>query len=415
MKRCLMIFAAAAALGGLISCDKERTPQNGDNSNQDGGDGAELTFEAAEAVGYFCGVGADGNGNALDYDMYLLSLQPEGVEMVESGYTGVGAAVLVDMNTPANGGNPMRILQGEYYSYKKNMPEDYCFYLGDTDEDGNISSSYVYYRASSKVKGVYYPVTGGSISVKTSGSSYDIVGTFETSAGTFVFNYGGQLAFYDISDNDGDDDGGDTPTEEVMISLDALNQGYAYYFGQAFGADQADYADWVFYIGNGPLDLTDDDASFLALELITSGSATTAVPDGTYEYLDISDGKLLPFSMLCGYLNDESYCIGTWFFGETEAEYYAATSGSAKVSRDGDNYTVDLTFEDSDMNATVSGKFTAKLEYVDGTQPATESASVQSSYAKGRLSRAICPSFAKKGVSRKAAVPAFVKAQKRGR
>lgn len=119
MKRCLMIFAAAAALGGLISCDKERTPQNGDNSNQDGGDGAELTFEAAEAVGYFCGVGADGNGNALDYDMYLLSLQPEGVEMVESGYTGVGAAVLVDMNTPANGGNPMRILQGEYYSYKK--------------------------------------------------------------------------------------------------------------------------------------------------------------------------------------------------------------------------------------------------------------------------------------------------------
>ncbi len=410
MKRSLIIFAAVAVVFGTLSCDKERVPQ-------DGGNEAELVFEVGEAGGYFSGVGTDDDGKTLDYDVYLLSLQTEGVEMIESGYTGVGAAVLVDMNTPTNGGNPMRILQGEYVVYQKNMPEDYCFYLGDTDEDGNIYPTYVYYRESSKVKGVYYPVTGGAISVKTSGSTYRIAATFETSAGTFGFNYDGKLAFYDISGgDDSGDDGDDTPTEEVKISLDALNQGYAYYYGQAFEGDQTDYADWVFYIGNGLVDLEDENASYLMLELITSESATTAVPDGTYEYLDIDSAeKLLPFSMLCGYVDDENYCYGTWFFGETAYDYYAATSGSAKVSRSGDNYTIDLSFADSEMNATLNGKFTAKLEYVDGTVQTTKSASVYTSYTKGCLNRAICPSFAKKGVSRKAKVPAFIKAQKRSR
>lgn len=411
MKR-LMVFAAVVAAFGVLSCDKERTSRDGGNP--------ERSFDAGVAGGYFCGRGATDAGVALDYDMYLLSLQTGGVEVAENGYAGVGAAVLVDMNTPANGGNPMRILPGDYGVRGDGAADDYCFYAGGTDTDGSISPTYVYYRESSSVKGVYYPVTGGALSVKTSGSTYTITGTFVTSAGTFVFNYSGTLAFYDSSKDDGDDsdddgDDSDDGGEPVNLSLDALNQGYAYYYGQAFNVDQTDYADWVFYIGEGPLDLGDENASFLMLELITSEKATTSVPDGTYEYLDISATTLAPFSMLCGYVDDDNYCYGTWFFGETDNDYYAATSGSAKIARDGDKYTIDLAFEDSEMNATLNGKFTATLEYVDGTQSATESASVQSSYAKGRLNRAICPSFAKKAVSRPAHVPAFIKVQKRVR
>ncbi len=439
----MMIFAAAAALGGLVSCDKDRTPQNGDDSNQNGGDGngTELTFEVAEAGGYFYGVGADGNGNALDFDMYLLSLQTEGVEMIESGYTGVGAAVLVDMNTPTNGGNPMRILQGEYDVYKNGMPEDYCFYMGDTDADGNISPSYVYYRESSKVKGAYYPVTGGSISVKTSGAAYDIAATFESSAGTFVFNYNGQLAFYDISDSDGDSakytypENGGTPGNRSTykkISFTNYNLGYQVYWGHyqdGNGKDITGYTNW-----NIELFDSYETNSFLRLEINTKEDESEYVTAGKYEFKEESPGdfttelSLVPGALIAGVDSDYGM-YGSWFFDidnpiDDAGTFYAyrVTDGTVDVTINSDkSYTISYNLFDDYEGYTLDGvSNVAQLEYINGLEDDEESVSHSSakfSLFSGKLKNAIYPKIRRVSgkETRTAKVPAFIKAQKRGR
>ena len=406
MKRYLMILAVAVTAFGVLSCDKDRTPNGGRTK----------LCEVSSAAGYFTGVGKGDDGTLLNYDTYLLTLQTEGVELVKNGYAGVGAAVLVDLNTPTNGGNPMRILQGDYGICGNGAADDYCFYLGDTDTDGKIYPSYLYYRASSTVDGIYYPVSGGSISVKTSGSTYDIAATFTTSAGTFVFNYSGQLPFYDNSEDDGD------TTAEIDVS--SFKYGYAYHYGLAWeGLTVTDYADW--YICLGPekgFDPSEDVC--LCLDILTAAGYKEEIPVGKYEYIDdVTDDTAAPFKLVPGFMDEDQYCFGTWYYGESEDNCYGATGGYVTVSQENGKYRFVVHIEDSEYNGIVSGDITLEtLEFSDESSSVETTAAVRSSLsagphrAAGKISlRNFGIAKPRDGKSSDASIQAFIKSQKRGR
>lgn len=397
-----MVFAAA-------SCSK--TEESGDEGGNGGGTSTdEISYTVASADAFFCGVGTDESGNALNYDMYLLSLASSGVSMTNDGYSGIGAAVLIDMNTPTAGGSSMSISNGHYSKVSDSEVLDYVFYPGQLNSDGEINPTYVYYRPDERKAGRYYVVKGGSLTIGNSSNYRTISAYMDTEIGTFVFNYnsGLDITYTDITEDD--------PSTGGDISLDNLTTGYAQWYGQAFDDSYGtDYSDWILYIGEKGVDFDDASASFLQLELLTEASATTVIPDGTYFFVDFTTAeKLTSGSMLGGYLDEDYYCWGTWFFGETEYDYYGATSGSATIKYVDGVYDIDFEMEDTSSSPSFSaaGHFKATLQYVDGTKE-EETAQLLSSLSKGRLHRAILPTVRRQKLSRATEAKALLKSYSR--
>lgn len=402
MKRKFLFMAAAATVFAAASCSK--TEESGDEGNKGGESTSdEISYTVASADAFFCGVGTDESGNALNYDMYLLSLASSGVSMTSDGYSGIGAAVLIDMNTPTAGGSSMSISNGHYSKVSDSEVLDYVFYPGQLNSDDEINPTYVYYRPDERKAGRYYVVKGGSLTIGNSSNYRTISAYMDTQIGTFVFNYssGLDITYTDITEDDDPSTGGE-------ISLDNLSTGYAQWYGQAFDESYGtDYSDWILYIGEKGVNFDDASASFLQLELLTEASATTVIPDGTYSFVDFTTAeKLTSGSMLGGYLDEDYYCWGTWFFGETEYDYYGATSGSATIKYADGVYDIDFEMEDTSSSPSFSaaGHFKATLQYVDGTKE--EETAQLSSLAKGRLHRAMLPTVRRQRISRSNALEA---------
>ena len=388
-------MAAAAMVFAATSCSKtEEIGDEGGNGGETSAD--EISYTVASAAAYFCGIGTDESGNALDYDMYYLSLTSNGVSMTNDGYSGIGAAVLIDMNTPTTGGNPMYISNGRYSKVSDSETLDYVFYLGQLNSDGEINPSYVYYRPDERKAGRYYVVTGGSLTIGNNANNRTISAYMETEIGTFVFNYnsGFDFTYTDLTEDDDPSTGGD-------ISLDGFNTGYAVWCGQSLDASYGkDYSDWFLYVSDKAFDLDDLTASYLQIKLITDASATASVPDGTYSFVDFTTAeKLTPGTMLGGYLDAEYYCLGTWYFGDSDEEYYCATSGSAVIKYADGVYDIDFEMEDTSISPSfaAAGHFKATLQYLDGSKK--EEDTQLTSLAKGRLHRAMLPTLRRQRIS----------------
>ncbi len=396
MKKTSIFVAFALAALSLVSCEKEKRDSHRGIAPDP--TPVETSWEVDLAAGYYRGRGESESGALLNYDIYNLALITSGVEMNNGGFAGIGVGVLLDMNTPSNGGDPMRLMSGNYSPYSNGMSVvDYCFYPG-VNENNVVYPSYLYYRESETKEGLYYPITGGWMSIVNTGSGYTVNASFTTIIGSFPLSYTGPIDFYDNSSSDSGDDSGDSgdPSTYTPIDLSGLNQGYASYEGQAWNVSTDDYADWILYISDKAITDWDSDA-YLQLDILTSKSDILRVPDGTYNCIsDVTDDTAKPFSMVAGYNDDNGYCYGTWYFGETDSDFYAPTSGSAKISGKDDDYTIDLQWVDSETKTKVSSVINASLKYVDGTKEETTSslsaAGKNASFQMHRFSRKmLCP------------------------
>ncbi len=413
-------FAIIALLGGalFVSCDKNSTSADSKGV---------YDITATTATAWYKGVGVV-NGKTADFDTYLLSLQSSKVEFNDNGYTGVGTAFLIDMNTPTNGGKVLRLAPGTYSLLSADSEaEDYVFYAG-SENKGEVGVSYVYFRESEKTVGNYYPITGGSFTVETGSttanvSKYTISGSFETPHGTFNVSYSGTPAFADAtSGDDSGDDSGDGETTKIDVS--GFKYGYAYHYGLAWsGITVEDYADWYVILGQKKgFDIENDVC--LYLDILTAAGYKEEIPVGKYEYIDeVSDETVAPFKLVYGDVDEDDYCYGTWYYGECvdeeegEYEYFGATDGYVTVSKADGKYHFEVNFEDSFENGEVTGSITLEsLEFSDKSSSySTESASVKGAFpalrrqAAGGVSlRHIGAAKARKVKSGAAEVPAFV-------
>lgn len=188
----------------------------------------------------------------------------------------------------------------------------------------------------------------------------------------------------------GDEEGTDVPGDIVNLSADGYKYGYAVYYGQAWDIESTDYADWVLYVSKTPFDINDDDfmssGDYAMIEVLTAKSATTAVPAGTYTCMTTgAESEFVPGALIYGMIDDDGYpAYGTWFFQGDDLA--GATGGSIDVkSVKGTAYTIDVDLVDEDYGYSVTGSFTANLEYIDATASAAQARKAKSSLSKKAL------------------------------
>ncbi len=135
------------------------------------------------------------------------------------------------------------------------------------------------------------------------------------------------------------------------------------------------------------------DESLLWLSFANSNSSTTELMSGTYS-LDGADGYLFA----CESDSDGSY--GT-MFAQGDGIIVGATDGSVVVSKNGDKYTFNCDFWDSESETRYTATYTGALTYVDYS---TATASTKVAYAVNnpRVPFAYRPVKAKKASTEKA-------------
>lgn len=188
----------------------------------------------------------------------------------------------------------------------------------------------------------------------------------------------------------GDEEGTDVPGDIVNLSAEGYKYGYAVYYGQAWDIESTDYADWVLYVSETEFDFNDDDfmssGDYAMIEVLTAKSATTSVPAGTYTCMTTgAESEFVPGALIYGMTDDEGYpTYGTWFFQGDD--WAGATGGSIAVkSVKGTAYTIDVDLVDEDYGYSVTGSFTANLEYIDATASAAQARKAKSSLSKKAL------------------------------
>lgn len=190
----------------------------------------------------------------------------------------------------------------------------------------------------------------------------------------------------------GDEEGTDEPGDGDIVNLSAegYKYGYAVYYGQAWQIESTDYADWVLYVSETAFDINDDDfmssGDYAMIEVLTEKSATTAVPAGTYTCMTTgAESEFVPGALIYGMIDDDGYpAYGTWFFQGDDLA--GATGGSIDVkSVKGTAYTIDVDLVDQDYGYSVTGSFTANLEYIDATASAAQARKAKSSLSKKAL------------------------------
>ncbi|MCI6429170.1 MAG: hypothetical protein MR809_09870 [Rikenellaceae bacterium] len=176
----------------------------------------------------------------------------------------------------------------------------------------------------------------------------------------------------------------------VNLSAAGYKYGYAVYYGQAWDIESTDYADWILYVSKTAFDINDEDfmsnGDYAKIEILTEKSETTAVPAGTYTCMTTGDeSEFVPGALIYGMTDDEGYPTdGTWFFQGDD--WAGAAGGSIAVkSVKGTAYTIDVDLVDEDYGYSVTGSFTANLEYIDATAPAAQARKAKSSLSKKAL------------------------------
>ena len=125
---------------------------------------------------------------------------------------------------------------------------------------------------------------------------------------------------------------------------------------------------------------------YAMIEVLTAKSATTVVPAGTYTCMTTgAESEFVPGALIYGMTDDEGYpTYGTWFFQGDD--WACATGGSIAVkSVKGTAYTIDVDLVDEDYGYSVTGSFTANLEYIDATASAAQARKAKSSLSKKAL------------------------------
>lgn len=247
--------------------------------------------------------------------------------------------------------------------------------IKETNEDGSFSYGYTYLYTEKDANNYWLePLDDAKLKVSSSGSEYTIKVDFSIGTEKYSYEYKGNLAFYTMGDDSGDDDGDngdDTPVgdmEFVAGYVEAAN------FGDAFGNGADDY---LLYLDQG------DETEYIQIEFThPSGNDPATLPTGEWtipsNFFDVDEIAYEDYSY------GTTYCYGGYLV-------YGATSGTLKITKSGDEYSINLKFYDSySDNAEVTCKYTGAVNvdisnYDDGTATASKLSAKKANIKKATL------------------------------
>lgn len=389
MKRIALISVLAFAVLSAVSCERERFPQTGnggdDNGNGGGNNPSEVTYTynnipSADVI-YVSTVYDE---NKALYDVYDIVLTSDGVTYDDNyNFSGVGAAVVIEVNTTTNEGKVLRLDGGKYPVSGNYESDAMCTYPGE-ESGGSMYPTYIYYCPKGSASGDYYLVTDTKSSLNVSPNddgSYNLNATFRTDVAQFVFNYNGTPMLYYVESCNYPPVAG-TPGDRSTykkVEVKDYNAGAQIYYGCTYDIKTSGYSKWDVQLYAE--DSSEEDG-WLRLELCSAEvSAETELPAGKYECRTpgkFSEETLVPFSLVPGeYEYDSTYgdtYYSTWYFDADHPydEYgryysYAITDGVADVSVASDGtYEIAYTLYDDTDCYTITGTSVVKnLSYYD--------------------------------------------------
>jgi hypothetical protein len=227
------------------------------------------------------------------------------------------------------------------------------------------------------------PLESAHLEVAVEGAQYTIKVQIKVDGEEYKYYYKGALSIEDKSGSTEPE--GEGPEGDYDFKADGAA---AFNLGHEWGDDTDD---WMIYLANEK-----DENEWIVIELVAeSGENIEALPEGTFsvpadfynEKYEIVAGIMCPL-----YQYEESY-YGTYYVFGNEI-WYSASSGNVKITKNGDDYTVALSFLDEEYdNAQVTSTYTGKVavdvsEYYDGTLTTARLRKATPSFKKSVVKRA---------------------------
>lgn len=339
-----------AALTLAVGCRKHDDPIIIDDVPQ-------YDFTAEEvngAAAYYYGVWEEGPCN-----IFTLCLTTGSTRNTDEGFSGVGTALWLDINSEINASNILAT--GDYHPARGDS--DFNAFLPGVSEGKELSGSYVYYR-SKRGTGEYHLITGGNVNISYgSGTNpkYNIRAEVMADGHTYTFEYWGYLSYKDI-----------VPQPVPGPDDSPYTHGIAEKWGQVYDLEgYNDYCNWIVYLGSADKDI--DNAGntpgrLLQLELNTAAGVTDITPGRyTIKEQDVSGKSLCAFSLLFANIDKNGNYWGTWY--TDDYVQYGATDGYVDISKSGSNYTISYVLTDAESGgAEFSDSYTGPLEIIDNTE-----------------------------------------------
>ena len=154
-----------------------------------------------------------------------------------------------------------------------------------------------------------------------------------------------------------------TTTCEVTVD-DKINpdltQGELWYFGDAYKTGESNL--FTLYLGGPGIDMNtfNGNGEIIFADFNVSLTVKDSIPVGTY---DMMTDLNTPNTIIPGYVGNDGYPLGCWYFGAISAPAY---TGNIIVSRKNDIYTIRYEFFDY-YGVTISGTFQGTINYVNAT------------------------------------------------
>ena len=340
MKRIASALAALPLLF-LLSC-----------SSKDKGNDAVVSYEEhvanAVAAYYF------GWSEELGCDVYGLSFF-DGEINDDYRLDSKGLELYFELLCPAR--NAIALQPGTYNARLKYPATNSGFTFTTGSVVGStVQGSYVEEVPSEVSDPVYYIVSDGSVTVGKRGGTYVLEARVTAGGIPFSFTYSGGVDLIDMSRT------GDEVETGQDINFSAFTKGELDYYGPADGITV-----WGIYLADDNIDMATlgGEGNLLCLELCTTSTSTEDIPAGTYTVGD-TPGNFVANAI---YENSDGY-VGSMFCNGGLIQV-GATSGSVKVSKEGDNYSIVVFLYDKEYDNKYNGTYNGPLEYVEYTSAPT--------------------------------------------
>ena len=225
------------------------------------------------------------------------------------------------------------------------------------DDDNNITYGDTYLYTQQDADNYWLePLEAAHLEVEMNGAQYTISVKITVGGEEYSYLYKGALAIEDMREDPSTEEDG--PDGDYDFKAD---KAYAWNLGDAWSSDTDD---WEFEFDNSK-----NPNEWISVEIIAAAASNIEeIPTGTFSIpADFVNNPIVPNTLVPTgqwYEDSDDYC-GT-YYGHGTGVWYWAESGSLKITKSGDDYTFELSFNDNGTEdydpAKVTMTYTGKVE-----------------------------------------------------